>query len=440
MIRLPLLLTLGLALHSAAQATETTPLGAELAGNADGSIPAWQGGYRQPLASTDIARDFIDPFASDPIELTIDHSNYQQYQNHLTPGQIEQLRRNKDGYRLNVYQTRRTAAVPEPVYQAASRNRETAQLTPDGNGVTGYQGYYPFPAPKTGLEVLWNHFMRYRGGSLFRSQTQVVTQSSGSFNEVQIEERAVWPENLNGFDQATDANVMIYAKQEVVAPARLAGNMLLVHETVNQYQQPRLAWLYNAGQRRVRRAPQVAYDGPGTAADGLRTSDNVDMYSGSPDRYEWKLEGKQEIYIPYNNHRLTDQNLDSERLIQQGHLNPELLRYEKHRVWKVVGTLREGQRHVYAKRVFYIDEDTWQIALAEHYDSRGSLWRFSEGFHVQYYYADTPWYAAEAIYDFNSSRYLVMGLLYNSGNPVSFGFRATKSEFLPAALRTSGIK
>src|SRR5690606_20603669 len=156
--------------------------------------------------------------------------------------------------------------------------------------------------------------------------------------------------------------------------------------------------------------------------------------------YEWTLEGKQELYIPYNNHRLTDRNLDSARLIQKGHLNPDLLRYEKHRVWKVVGTLREGQRHVYAKRVFYIDEDTWQIALAEHYDSRGALWRFAEGFHVQYYYADTPWYAAEAIYDFNSNRYLVMGLLYNADAPVSFGFQATKAEYQPAALRSAGIK
>ncbi|GAC1033143.1 DUF1329 domain-containing protein [Pseudomonas sp. No.21] len=435
-----LMAAMALAASFTAAAEALTPLGAEAAGNADGSIPAWTGGFSRGITWSDIPKQFVDPFAGDPVKFSIDASNYETYRDNLTPGQIEQLRRNPDGYRLNVYETRRTARYPEHVYEAARRNAQTARLAPGGNGVLDYEGYVPFSHPKSGVEVLWNHFMRYRGGSLFREHTQVITQPSGAFSEVRLEDRAAWPENLTGFDPVRDANIMIFSTQKVTAPARLAGNILLVHETVDQVAQPRLAWLYNSGQRRVRRAPQVAYDGPGTAADGLRTSDNYDMYTGSPDRYEWVLEGKQELYIPYNNYRLTSHELTSAKLIEKGHLAPQYLRYEKHRVWKVVGTLKPGMRHIYAKRVFYIDEDTWQIALAEHYDSRGELWRFSEGFHVQYDYADTPWYAGEAIYDFSNNRYLVFGLIYNSAQPITFGFKASKSEFTPAALRAQGIR
>lgn len=435
-----LMAAMALAASFTAAAEALTPLGAEAAGNADGSIPAWTGGFSRGITWSDIPKQFVDPFAGDPVKFSIDASNYETYRDNLTPGQIEQLRRNPDGYRLNVYETRRTARYPEHVYEAARRNAQTARLAPGGNGVLDYEGYVPFSHPKSGVEVLWNHFMRYRGGSLFREHTQVITQPSGAFSEVRLEDRAAWPENLTGFDSVRDANIMIFSTQKVTAPARLAGNILLVHETVDQVAQPRLAWLYNSGQRRVRRAPQVAYDGPGTAADGLRTSDNYDMYTGSPDRYEWVLEGKQELYIPYNNYRLTSHELTSAKLIEKGHLAPQYLRYEKHRVWKVVGTLKPGMRHIYAKRVFYIDEDTWQIALAEHYDSRGELWRFSEGFHVQYDYADTPWYAGEAIYDFSNNRYLVFGLIYNSAQPITFGFKASKSEFTPAALRAQGIR
>jgi hypothetical protein len=164
----------------------------------------------------------------------------------------------------------------------------------------------------------------------------------------------------------------------VTAPARLAGTVLLVHETLDQVKEPRKAWVYNAGQRRVRQAPQVSYDGPGTAADGLRTSDNLDMYNGAPDRYDWKLEGKKEMYIASNSYKLDSPKLKYADIIKAGHINQDLTRYELRRVWHVVATLKPGQRHIYAKRDFYIDEDTWQAAVIDHYDGRGQLWRVAE--------------------------------------------------------------
>src|SRR4030088_2679595 len=94
-------------------------------------------------------------------------------------------------------------------------------------------------------------------------------------------------------------NTLLSFTQETPAPARLAGEVLLVQETLDQAKEARRAWVYNPGQRRVRRAPNVAFDNPGTNADNLRTSDQLAMYNGSPERYDWKLLGKREIYVPY---------------------------------------------------------------------------------------------------------------------------------------------
>ncbi len=196
----------------------------------------------------------------------------------------------------------------------------------------------------------------------------------------------------------------------MTAPARLAGNVLLVHETLDQVQEPRKAWIYNAGERRVRRAPQVAYDGAGTSPDGLRTTDNFDMFSGAPDRYDWKLVGKKEMYIPYNSYKLDSPDLKYTDVIKAGHINQDLTRYELHRVWEVVATVKPNERHVYAKRHMYIDEDTWQVALADHYDGRGQLWRVAEG-HAQFYYDhQVPAYTVEALYDLIAGCYIALGM------------------------------
>src|SRR5690606_38141307 len=157
---------------------------------------------------------------------------------------------------------------------------------------------------------------------------------------------------LSDFAPDKDENVLFYFKQDVLSPARLAGNVLLVHETLDQVKEPRKAWVYNAGQRRVRLAPQVSYDGPGTAADGMRTSDNLDMYNGAPDRYDWKLIGKQEVYIPYNSYKLKDPSVKDDEIVKAGHINQDLTRSALRRVWKVQATLKDGKRYANAKRVF----------------------------------------------------------------------------------------
>ncbi|NWL77251.1 DUF1329 domain-containing protein [Pseudomonas taiwanensis] len=421
--------------------TSLTPMGAEKAGNADGSIPEWTGGLPTSAGNADAKGFLADPFAGEQPLFTITAQNVDQYKDKLTPGQLAMFKRYPDTYKIPVYKTHRTAALPDDLYAAIRTSAEKTETLGGGNGLKNFDGrYYAFPIPQSGVEVVWNHTTRYRGGNIHRYMTRVQPQANGAFNMVHFEDEVSYPSDLPDLDKAKAENVLFYFIQRVTGPARLAGNVLLVHETIDQVKEPRMAWLYNAGQRRVRRAPQVAYDGPATAADGLATSDNYDMFNGSPDRYDWKLVGKQELYIPYNSYKLDDPKLKYDDIIKAGHINQDLTRYELHRVWHVVATLKPGERHIYAKRDMYFDEDTWQLAEVDHYDGRGQLWRVGEGHAQQYYNHKVPGYTAESLYDLISGRYSVLGLKNEEKQSFVFGATASAADYTPAALRQTGVR
>ena len=416
---------------------ELTPLGAERSGNAAGTIPAWTGGLTELPAGYVEGEPLVDPFPSEQPLFTITAQNFEQYRDNLSPGQIALLQRYPDTYRLPVYTTHRTAAYPASLYEAIKKNSLTAETTPDGNGLVNVNSYIPFPIPKSGVEIVWNHILRYRGGSVKRSYTQIPVQSNGSFSPVVFEDQLTFAQYLG----TSPPNRLFYYKQSIKAPARLEGDVLLVHENINQVTEPRAAWVYNAGQRRVRRAPDVAYDGPGNASDGLRTADDLDMYNGAPDRYEWNLIGKQELYIPYSAFRLSSKELKYKDVVLAGHLNPDHLRYELHRVWVVEATLKSGERHVYAKRTFYIDEDTWQISIADLYDGRGELWRVKEAHNNIHYQVSVPWYALETSHDLISGRHLPIGLGNElRGYRYNWDYKVKERDYTPAALRRSGVR
>ena len=420
--------------------TTLTPLGAEMAGNADGTIPAWTGGLPKNAGAVD-ARGFLqDPFASEKPLFVITAENVEQYKDKLTPGQLAMFKRYPQSYRMPVYPTHRSATVPDSVIEATKRNATNTVMVQNGNGLANFDTANPFPIPQNGLEVIWNHITRYRGGSVKRFVTQATPQANGSYSLVYFVDEFAFRGALADVDKSKESNVLFYFKQRVTAPSRLAGNVLLIHETLDQVKEPRLAWLYNAGQRRVRRAPQVSYDGPGTAADGMRTTDNFDMYNGAPDRYEWKLNGKKEIYIPYNTYKLDSPDLKYADVIKAGHINQDLSRYELHRVWHVTATLKQGERHIYAKRDFFIDEDTWQASAIDHYDGRGTLWRVAEAHNQYYYNHQVPWYTVETLYDLLSGRYLALGMKNEEKQAYEFGFPAKESDFTPAALRQAGVR
>jgi hypothetical protein len=419
-----------------------TPLGGEMAGNADGSIPAWDGGLSTRAAAVDGKGFLADPYAGEQPLFTITAANAEQYKDKLSAGQLAMFKRYPESYKIPVYPSHRTTAVPAAIAAAAKLSAVNTTPVDGGNGLQNFNAsrYYAFPIPKTGVEVIWNHITRYRGGNTRRVVTQATPQTNGSYSLVKFEDEVAFPADMPDLDPAKGSNVLLYFKQRVTAPSRLAGNVLLVHETIDQVKEPRLAWIYNAGQRRVRRAPQVAYDGPGTAADGMRTADNFDMFSGAPDRYDWQLVGKKEMYIPYNSYKLDSPSLKYDDVLKAGHINQDLTRYELHRVWEVVATLKSGERHIYAKRHMYVDEDSWQIALVDHYDGRGQLWRVAEGHAQHYYNHQVPGYTLEALYDLVAGRYLALGMKNEEKSSYNFGFKATAADYTPAALRSSGVR
>ncbi len=417
---------------------DLTPLGAETAGNAAGTIPAWNGGLLTPPSGYKVGDHHPDPFAADQPLFTVNASNLSTYEAQLTAGHIALLKAYPD-YKLVVYPTHRSASNPQRIYDATRKNAPTAQLIATGNGITGTTVGIPFPLPQNGLEVIWNHLTRYRGISLSRHIGQAAPTRGGSYTLVQFDEEILfnyWREGIT--DSALD-NTLLYYKQAVVAPARLAGSILLVHETLDQVKEKRRAWVYNAGQRRVRRAPDVAYDNPGTAADSMRTSDQFDMFNGAPDRYDWQLVGKKEILVPYNSYKLHSDSVKYSDILKPLHINQDLGRYELHRVWVVEARLKAGISHIYPRRTFYVDEDSWQILAVDQYDSHGQIWRVSEAHCINYYDAQLFWSTLEVHTDLIAGRYLVVGL-DNEGPMYDFNLKRTPTDFTTDALRRDGVR
>lgn len=420
--------------------TKLTPLGAERSGNSENTIPEWTGGLPTNTGARDANGFLANPFPDDKPLFTIDATNVELHKALLSPGQLAMFKHYPNTYRMPIYKSRRTVALPESVYRETLNNALNARLAEGGEGLENFRMAYPFPIPQNAQEVVWNHITRYRGGTMRRISVQAAPQKDGSFTPVFFQQQFAYSSALKDYDPNNLGNVLFYFKEKVIAPARLAGNVLLVHETLNQSREPRLAWLYNAGQRRVRRAPQVAYDGPYPASEGQRVGDNFDMFNGAQDRYDWKLIGKRELYIPYNSFNLDSPMLKYDEILDAGHLNPQHTRYELHRVWQVEATLKPGERHIYAKRVFFLDEDSWQISVADHYDGRETLWRLAEGHLQPYYDIQVPWLAVETLYDLINGRYIVSGMKNEERHAVEFGFKSSTADFTPGSLRVSGVR
>lgn len=412
---------------------DLTPVGAERAGNKDGSIPAWDGGLAKAPAGYDAAKGYADPFAAEKPLYTITAANVEQYKDKLAPGHVEMLKRYST-FKMNVYPTHRTAAYPQSIYDLAKSEGMKAKLAAGGNGVLNLEkSTVPFPIPKVALEVLWNHMARYYGGTWTRYNAEFPVQTNGAFTPVTRNETFAAPWALPN----AEPNRLYYYRSKLTGPSNVAGDAILVHEPVDQVLEPRLAWAYNPGTRRVLRAPNIAYDSPGSGADGLRTIDDYLGWNGAPDRYEWKLVGKAEKVIAYNNFRLSDRSLKYADIIQPNHMNPDLVRYELHRVWVLEATLKPGARHIYAKRVFYVDEDSWSIAHVDQYDGRGELWRVRDVNLMPYYDVPMTWGINEVLYDLQARRYIASALV-NQERPSRFGEKLDLSFFSPEGLRRQG--
>jgi hypothetical protein len=422
-----------------APAQHSTPLGAEASGNAAATIPAWEGGLKSALAGHRSGGPYADPYEADVPLFAISAANLDSYRDQLSPGQIALLQKYPT-LRMNVYPTRRSAAFPEAVYEETAANAGVAKLVPGGNGVTGTTGGIPFRIPKDGLEAIWNTLLRYRGDTYATRWGQAAVTRGGAYTMVNFSHEFDFGYgNLAKRPRNPEDNNLVHELQSITGPARLAGRILLVNEPVDPSRELRNAWIYEPRQHRTRPAPYVAYDNPATASDGLATSDDLQMFNGATDRYEWKLVGKREMFIPYNSYKISGNRAAVADVLRPGHVNPDYARYELHRVWVVEATLKEGARHVYGKRVFYIDEDSWLIAVTDKYDLAGELWRVSEQHSINCYDVPMLYGTVETHSDLRAGRYLVVGL--RDAQPTFFQkIKRSSADYTPAVVRALGVR
>lgn len=419
---------------------DLTPLGAERAGNADGSIPEWDPKSTPiPAGFVPGSGNYIDPFADETPLYTIDVNNWQEHADILTEGAKAVLEKlGPHGFKMHVYPTKRSYETPDWVYENARKNATNAKLVADGQKIEGNLPGTPFPIPQSAIEVLWNHMIRYSEDYSQEYDVYYVSSDGNPVLSTTAYSTSVFPMYKNPDQLVGDTN---WSKLRInyLGPPRRAGEILLVHEPGADYTEGkgRKAWQYLVGQRRVRLAPAVAFDTPNPAVAGTSTYDDAFIWNGSPERYDWTLLGKREVVIPYSNYKFLFE-MKVEDLLGEKFLKPEHVRWEKHRVWVVEGNLKEGVRHLYSKRRFYFDEDSWSAYAGEMYDGRGNLWRVQFTYGAKLYDRKTGYNAAYGAYD------LLQDIYNLNGKPIPGKFKIGVSQgekyFTPKGMARSGVR
>jgi hypothetical protein len=411
-----------------------TPLGAERAGNADGSIPAWTGGY------TDLPAGYqpgdprpAAPFLADAKLFSITAADAPQYKDKLADGVMQLFAKFPD-YRVDVYPTRRTAAAPQYVYDYTYKNASNAQIAPDGNSISNAYGGTPFPIPKDGHQVIWNHLLAWRGTTIKDLNYGFTATSDGSvtFGGKQIE-YAAWPYYYPDGEADFDGFYFEFTTS-ILEPAYQEGAATLALQPLNPTLQTPRSWQYLVGQRRTREAPQLQYDTPNYFSSGIGNFDEFQIFNGPLDEYDFNLVGKKEMYVPYNMNKAWATPWQTQL---DGHFfNPDVARWELHRVWVVEMTVKAGKRNVDARRLVYVDEDSWNGLMCDIYDSTGSLWKFIAGIPVAL--PDIPCVLGSIStceYDFHAGVYTALQIIDSSiQSPWMPIAKLPKSYFTPGQL------
>jgi hypothetical protein len=416
--------------------TTLTAIGAEKAGSADGIIPEYSGGLTTPPAGFK-AGDGIrpNPFASEKPRLQIDAKNMAANAAQLTEG-TKALLEKYPGFRVDVYPTHRTVAFPKFVVDNTVKDALTAKTTNDGRSMEGAHAGFPFPIPKNGYEAMWNHLLRYNGVAYTSKYRNLSVDANGhvalSTEGDSVQAFPYWDNSL--------ANSDIYwrIKLSYTGPARRAGEALLVYDPLDFGTKERKAWTYLPGQRRVKVAPDLAFDTPNPGTSGGNTFDDAFLFNGSMDRFDFKLVGKKEMIVPYNDYTAQYQAKQDD-LVKPNFLNPDLVRWETHRVWVVEATLRPGKRHVYSRRTFYLDEDSWAALASDEYDLRGQLYRAGFAFMAPSYDLPAPYTDMFCHYDLIGRSYSLTGFTAETG-----GMKQIKPpsdrEWSPDTLAGTGVR
>ncbi|MHA6196053.1 DUF1329 domain-containing protein [Pseudomonas wadenswilerensis] len=419
-------------------AKDLTPLGAERAGNADGSIPAWTGGLSTPTPGDKPGGRRGDPFKDEKPLFTINAANASQYGDKLSDGAKALLAKYPDTYRINVYPSHRTAAAPQWVYDNTLKNATRASL--NGDIVENAFGGVPFPIPKNGAEVIWNHLLRWRAPSatFYATAYQITADGKAVLaSDTQSTQQTPYYFQNSSLEEFARSGIYFTVRNRVSAPSIRAGEGIVGRQNLDASKDQ--AWVYLVGQRRVRKLPNTCCDTPSPTMAGVMSFDEIEVFTGRLDRFDWKLVGKQEMYIPYNANRLMQPTSDKD-ILGAHHINPDYARWELHRVWVVEATLRAGQRHQAARSRYYCDEDTWTCVLGDRWDANGQLWKTTWG-----YVNLIPELPGNfmSIFGFNDllSGSAFMAGLFNE-KPVHFKLldQVPDSEFTPDALASDGIR
>lgn len=352
--------------------SELTPLGAEKAGNKDGTIPAWTGGHTTAIPGDKPGGRRGDPFKEEKPLYSVTGQNMEKYAEQLTDG-VKALLKKYPEYRLDVYPTHRTAAAPQYVYENTFKNATRGKMVNEvpAEVVAGI----PFPLPKSGEEVMWNHMLRWRGSAFQTQFTQHQITAAGkdvmtAEGLIDVQIPYYYPNaTLESFGKAPETYLI---RLVTSGPPIRAGEAITGRDQIDPAKTQ--SWVYLTGQRRVRKLPNPCCDTPSPVTAGLMSFDEIQTWSGRLDRFDFKIVGKKEMLIPYNGNKLMQPKTDAEVISKTG-VNPAFQRWELHRTWVVDATLRAGQRHPAAKSRYYCDEDTWACVLADRWDANGQLWK-----------------------------------------------------------------
>ncbi len=415
-----------------------TPFGAEKAGNKDGSIPAWTGAYTKSPAGYQNGMPRPDPFADDKPRFSITSANLAQHADKLTDG-VQALFKRYPDFRIDVYPTRRTAGAPQWVYDNTFANATRAKLAENATSVSGAFGGIPFPIPANGDEAMWNHRLSWSGESVaFNLRTFIVTADGRRALSSEGDELLQRPYYAKDGSLESYKGIYQLGRFIVSGPGSKAGEAILAHDP-SAADKPRDIWQYLVGQRRVRKAPSVAYDTPDFVTSGVGLFDEAFMMFGPIDRHDYKLVGKRELYIPYNNNRSALAKIED--LVGPHFLNPDHVRWELHRVWEVEATLKPGKRHSVPKRKYYIDEDSWQIVLFDGWDAKGDLWRMN--YSLTYLVPELPALVTNVMwggYDLQTGAYYFNAAM--NGAPTHYKISGPKPEHIwsPEELANQGAR
>jgi hypothetical protein len=241
------------------------------------------------------------------------------------------------------------------------------------------------------------------------------------------------------WEEGDKSGIFFIHKKYYYGPPRLAGQSLLLRDPLDQYKKGRKVWQYLVGQRRVKLTPEIAFDTPDPGTAGVSTCDDAWMFNGSMERFDFKLVGKKEMYVPYNVYKMSFHSTIDD-VIKKDHLNPDLVRWELHRVWVVNSTLKKGKRHMYSRRIYYVDEDSWHCIAKDSYDPRGDLYRCGYAYMAPSYEVPCPQSLNQLHYDLISGQYVIQwpcmerktGMYYPDLKPDRF--------WTPEALAAGGVR